>query len=134
MVVWAFWHKTPPDYIEIILVWDHPSASMIWVYMHIFQGTLMWQEKRDISQPLTLKISPAAFPVCSVMHCQPPFIPTSRATAGPAHTAAATGSMFQPAPASQCSLKEALGEPGCFGAPLRIKTHKTFFYIICHTA
>lgn len=98
-----------------------------------FKGHIC-RQKRDISQPLTLKISPAASPLCSVMHCQPPSIPTLRATAGPAHRAAATGSVFQPAPASQCSLKENLSEPGCFGAPLRIKGNKSFFYITCHSA
>lgn len=88
---------------------------MVWVYMHIFQGALTWQTKKGPittldSQNLTSclpSVLSDALPASLHSHLE--------ATAGPAHTAAATGSMCQPA--SQGSLKEALSKPGYFGAP-----------------
>lgn len=97
--------------------------------MHIFQGV-----KKGCVTTLDCQNLTGCLPSVLSDALPASLIPTLRATAGPAHSAAATGSVFQPAPASQCSLKEALGEPGHFGAPLRTESNKIFFYIICHTA
>lgn len=40
-----------------------------------FKGYWLGRQKRDVPQPSTVKISPAAFPLCSVMHCQLPSFP-----------------------------------------------------------